>query len=74
LNLEYDVVHIVSWPAQPYQFRSFLFLLAGPSLNILKRGGLEPGLLSGWKIMPEDDNLNLKINAAILEQVMNHIR
>jgi hypothetical protein len=29
---------------------------------------------SGWKIMPEDDNLNLKINAAILEQVMNHIR
>ena len=28
----------------------------------------------GWKIMPEDDNLNLKINATILEQVMNRIR
>ena len=28
----------------------------------------------GWKIMPEDDNLNLKINATILEQVMARIR
>ena len=28
----------------------------------------------GWKIMPEDDNLNLKINATILEQVMTRIR
>ena len=29
---------------------------------------------SGWKIMPEDDNLNLKINTRILEQVMERIR
>jgi len=28
----------------------------------------------GWKIMPEDETLNLRINAAILEQVMNRIR
>ena len=28
----------------------------------------------GWKIVPEDDNLNLKINATILEQVMSRIR
>lgn len=28
----------------------------------------------GWKIMPVDDNLNLKINATILEQVMSRIR
>ena len=28
----------------------------------------------GWKIMPEDENLNLKMNAYVLEQVMNRIR
>ena len=28
----------------------------------------------GWKIMPEEENLNLKINRHVLETVMNRIR
>ncbi|XP_023337850.1 uncharacterized protein LOC111708643 [Eurytemora carolleeae] len=28
----------------------------------------------GWKIMPVDENLNLRMNANVLEQVMNRIR
>ena len=28
----------------------------------------------GWKIMPEEENLNLRVNASVLEQVMNRIR
>ena len=28
----------------------------------------------GWKIMPEDEKLNIKINKACVEQVMERIR
>eukprot|EP00092_Neocalanus_flemingeri_P048999 GFUD01056167.1.p1 GENE.GFUD01056167.1~~GFUD01056167.1.p1 ORF type:complete len:230 (+),score=68.73 GFUD01056167.1:68-691(+) len=28
----------------------------------------------GWKIMPEDDNLNLRMNCQVLEQVLTRIR
>ena len=28
----------------------------------------------GWKIMPEDDSLNLKMNKDILNQVLERIR
>ena len=29
---------------------------------------------AGWKIMPEDETLNLKMNKEILEQVLDRIR
>ena len=28
----------------------------------------------GWKIMPEDEDLNLKINKDVMDQVMDRIR
>ena len=29
---------------------------------------------TGWKIMPEDDSLNLKMNKDIMDQVLDRIR
>ena len=31
-------------------------------------------ILSGWRIMPEDDSLNLKMNKDILNQVLERIK
>ena len=46
--------------------------LTGKEVTFLIKKSLSGRI--GWKIMPEDDNLNLKINATILEQVMARIR
>lgn len=49
-----------------------LINLTGTEVTFLVKKSLSGRI--GWKIMPEDDNLNLKINAQILEQVMARIR
>merc|ERR1711936_434861 len=57
--------------AQPPQEAAILDL-TGKEVTFLIKKSLSGRV--GWKIMPEDDNLNLKINATILEQVMSRIR
>merc|ERR1711936_704850 len=57
--------------AQPAQEAAVLDL-TGKEVSFLIKKSMSGRV--GWKIMPEDDNLNLKINATILEQVMSRIR
>ena len=53
-------------------FQESVLDLRGQEVTFLVKKSLSGRI--GWKVMPEDDNLNLKMNASIMGQVMARIR
>ena len=53
-------------------FQESVLDLRGQEVTFLVKKSLSGRI--GWKVMPEDDNLNLRMNASIMGQVMARIR
>ena len=69
-NLRVFVIDFARMKDHFFVYYMFKFCQAGESFFCLSYDYLLPG----WRIMPEDDSLNLKMNKDILNQVLERIK